>query len=120
MLCTRVSNIIQLIDPSSLRTASITAQQYYGGGNNNNINSTPIILMSARQMVEFTILECSNTASTYNNSKYSLCELYCCRSDLLGVNDNNRFVKSHLGNIISDGDLVMGYDVVCSLDPSCL
>ena len=128
VLCTRVSNIIQLIDPTTLRIANITAAQYWGGGNNTNINSNPIILMSSKQLVEFTVVESATDYSSHhgNNAaaahgahasgggsrgRYRLCEAHCCRSDMLGRNDSMRFVRSHLGNIVNDGDLVLGYDV---------
>ena len=114
VLCTRVSNIIQLIDPATLHVANITANQYWGGGNNTNINSNPIILMSGRQLTEFTVIESSSDYSAAGaRGKWRACEVHCCRSERLGVDGSMRYVRSHLGNVLGGdgGELVLGYDV---------
>lgn len=123
MLCHRVSNTVHLVDPISLKTAELSSERYF--------HDSPRIVLTADQMVEFTVLDIenleeeryganNNTAkqlhafnkqNAYNN-RICLAEATIARSSDFGSNDTTFIVLTHLGNILSPGDTVLGYDLV--------
>eukprot|EP00744_Colponema_vietnamica_P008788 GILI01012531.1.p1 GENE.GILI01012531.1~~GILI01012531.1.p1 ORF type:complete len:509 (-),score=136.37 GILI01012531.1:78-1604(-) len=124
MLCTKVSSLIQLIDPLTFRSVDITANQFW---------KYPFRSFCTRkQLTEFTVLDIevlppnkqpqkTGAASRYS---YLLAEVEIVRSADFGVNDNMYRVTTHLGNILKPGDLVLGYDLttlnINQLDLDCV
>ena len=49
------------------------------------------------------------------NGKYALAEVTCAKEADFGVNDQVYETMTHLGNILSPGDTVAGYDLSCSV-----
>eukprot|EP00262_Sarcandra_glabra_P005925 TRINITY_DN1787_c0_g1_i1.p1 TRINITY_DN1787_c0_g1~~TRINITY_DN1787_c0_g1_i1.p1 ORF type:complete len:514 (-),score=87.73 TRINITY_DN1787_c0_g1_i1:9-1550(-) len=105
VLCTRVSNCIMLLDPCTLRSAFMEANQYW---------RTPFkSLLSSRQIVEYIILdiEVQNSAVNAGGSKFSLADAQVARVSDFGKNDMIFTIKTHLGHLLSPGDYAFGYDL---------
>lgn len=104
VLCSKVLNLIQFIDPVTLQTADILAPAYW---------KAPFpSLCEASQLVEFVVLDVEPTGFT--KGKRVLCDVHCARACDLGVNDQTFYVRLHLGAILHPGDLAMGYYTVNS------
>ncbi|KYQ94057.1 60S ribosomal export protein [Tieghemostelium lacteum] len=101
VVVTKVSNLIHFIDPNTLQTAEIAALTFW------NCPFRP--LSSYKQLVEFTCLDVTLLGET--KGKHALSDVQLMRSADFGVNDNLYNVRSHLGNILSAGDLALGYDL---------
>lgn len=101
VLCSKVSNTVQFIDPSTLQTADMPADVYW----RNPFNS----LADVSQLVEFIVLDVDPTAIV--RGKRVLADITVARAADLGVNDQVYYVRSHLGAICHAGDSVMGYFV---------
>ncbi|KAK1321814.1 hypothetical protein QJS10_CPA03g02577 [Acorus calamus] len=105
VLCTKVSNRLLLLDPVSLRTAYMDAEQYWW--------SPFKSLLSCRQLVEYIVLdiEASGSAITIEGTKYSLAEAQVARVSDFGKNDLIFNVRTHLGHLLNPGDYALGYDL---------
>ena len=73
-------------------------------------------LLVASGLKEFTVLDVVPVNEQYgknkdDSQKYLLADIEVIRSDDLGVSDSSCIVRSHLGNILQAGDLVLGYDM---------
>ncbi|KAL3228554.1 60S ribosomal export protein NMD3 [Nakaseomyces bracarensis] len=101
VLCTKISNTIQFMDPMTLQTADLSAQVYW----RNPFHA----LADVSQLVEFIVLDVDPTGVMKGNKV--LADITVARSSDLGVNDQVYYVRSHLGAICHAGDSVMGYFV---------
>ena len=106
VLCSKVSNNVQFIDPTTLQTSELPAPVYW---------RTPFnSLADSSQLVEFIVLDVEPAGSSNNGGKYILADVTVARAIDLGVNDQEYIVKSHLGGILHAGDSVMGYFIANS------
>ncbi|CCF58380.1 hypothetical protein KAFR_0E02270 [Kazachstania africana CBS 2517] len=101
VLCSKISNTVQFIDPTTLQIADLSPSVYW------RYNFPP--LADASQLVEFIVLDVESTG--ISRGKNVLADVCVARASDLGVNDQVYYIKSHLGGIIHAGDTVMGYFV---------
>ncbi|KAG7192986.1 ribosome-binding protein [Scheffersomyces spartinae] len=99
VLCSKVNNMLQFIDPNTLQIADLLPSVYW---------RAPFpSLLDATQMIEFIVLDVEPTGQ--RKGKYVLADVTVTRASDLGVNDNTYYVRSHLGGFLHPGDSVMGY-----------
>ncbi|CCF56742.1 hypothetical protein KAFR_0B04460 [Kazachstania africana CBS 2517] len=104
VLCSKVSTTVQFLDPTTLQTADLSAQVYW---------RTPFsALADVSQLVEFIVLDVELTNKSAGNRV--LADVTIARASDLGVNDQEYYVKTHLGGILHAGDSVMGYFIANS------
>jgi len=70
-------------------------------------------LMTARQAIEYTVLDAELTGLSAGRMQQA--ELTLARSRDLGKNDVQFQTLTHMGNILSAGDTVMGYDMTAAV-----
>lgn len=70
-------------------------------------------LLSSASLREFTVLDVQleNPACPKEDPRYGFADIEVIRSDAFGVSDDSLVVRSHLGNLLQPGDLVLGYDL---------
>lgn len=140
MLCTRVSALLTLTDPSTLREAHLDANQYWRG-------SPPLrALLGSRQLVEYVVLDVepvetmtaaevreaaragAMSAATMtmggvsyaaseagaNTKRFALADVTVARKSDFGQNDRVATVRSHLGALLKPGDAALGYDLAAA------
>lgn len=99
VLCSKISNTIQFLDPNTLQTADLNPQVYW---------KKPFqSLAEVSQLVEFIVLDVEPTGFT--KGRWVQADITCARSSDLGVNDREFYIRSHLGGILHPGDSVIGY-----------
>lgn len=102
VLCSKVTNTLQFMDPTTLQTADLTTSVYW---------RAPFASLSdATQLVEFVVLDVELTGDT--RGKHLLADVTIARSADLGMNDTTYYVRSHLGAILHPGDSALGYYIV--------
>jgi len=99
VLCSKIGTSVNVIDPSTLQTADISAPVYW--------RDPFTSLTEAQELVEFIVLDIEPLG--LQKGKWSLAEATVARASDLGVNDNSYFTRTHLGRNIHPGDSVMGY-----------
>ncbi|ODV68496.1 nonsense-mediated mRNA decay protein 3 [Hyphopichia burtonii NRRL Y-1933] len=99
VLCSKISNSVQFLDPNTLQIADMSAPVYW--------RSPFPSLVDATQLVEFIVLDVEPTGDV--RGKHVLADITVSRASDLGVNDNSFYVRSHLGGILHPGDSCMGY-----------
>ncbi|CCK70339.1 ribosome-binding protein NMD3 KNAG_0E00710 [Huiozyma naganishii CBS 8797] len=104
VLCSKVSNYLQFLDPSTLQTAELSPSVYW--------REPFYSLADVSQLTEFIVLDVDPTA--ISRGKLVLADITIARAADLGVNDQCYYIKSHLGAICHAGDTVMGYFVANS------
>jgi len=100
-LCCRIGTSINLLDPSTLQTADISAPVYW----REKIPFTA--LADAKGLVEFIVLDIEPLGP--QKGKWLLAEATVARAADLGANDNTYFTRTHLGHFLKPGDSAMGY-----------
>jgi len=104
VLCMQVSNTLLLLDPQTLRTAYMDANQYWRTG------FKP--LLSAKQLVEYVVLDIETEPGVSSRvGRYSLAEVQVARKSDFGKNDTTFMARTHLGHLLNVGDFALGYDV---------
>ena len=104
VICSKVTNAIQFMDPTTLQTADLSAQGYW--------RSPFSSLADVSQFVEFIVLDVEPTG--FSKGKRVLADITVARASDLGVNDQEYYVRSHLGALCHAGDSVMGYYIANS------
>jgi nonsense-mediated mRNA decay protein 3 len=98
-LCSKVSNTIQFLDVTTLKTGDLSPSVFW---------KKPFpSLAEASQLIEFIVLDVEPTGVV--KGKRVLADITVARAADLGVNDKEFYVRSHLGAILHPGDSVMGY-----------
>ncbi|GEQ69288.1 hypothetical protein JCM33374_g2959 [Metschnikowia sp. JCM 33374] len=99
VVCHKVTNMLQFIDPNTLQTADLPSALYW---------KKPFLsLLDMNQLVEFVVLDVEPTGDM--KGKHVLADVTVCRAQDLGVNDRTFYVRSHLGAFLHAGDSCMGY-----------
>ncbi|KAJ2787069.1 ribosome-binding protein [Coemansia interrupta] len=101
-LCTRVGNVLHLIDFRTLQTTSVTGFAYW-----RSEDITPVCSM--RDLKEFYVLDVELLGPRHG--RYALADITVQRMADVGRNDCEFIVRSHLGNLLAYGDSVLGYDL---------
>ncbi|KAI6181608.1 Non-specific serine/threonine protein kinase [Aphelenchoides besseyi] len=112
VVCLRVSSVIQLINPQTLQMVELNGLTYF---------KDPFeILLDPKALVEFYVIE-EESIDNYQHpnghghisTKHHLSHLFVCRASEVGVPDATIYsAKTHLGNFVTVGDTVFGYDLV--------
>ncbi|KAF6250964.1 hypothetical protein COO60DRAFT_1678393 [Scenedesmus sp. NREL 46B-D3] len=106
VLCSRITNVLTLLDPTNLRTAHMEAPVYW--------RSPFQAMMSSRQLVEYVVLDIEPLqgaagsgygAFAQGGTRWCLAEATVARKSDFGRNDNVFFTKTHLGHILHPGGL---------------
>ncbi|XP_073035619.1 uncharacterized protein [Primulina eburnea] len=105
VICTKVSNSIALLDPFTLRSSFVDAEQYW--------RSSFKPLLSSKQLVEYIVLDVEVVSSEVNigGSRYVLADAQVARVSDFGKNDTIFNVRTHLGHLLSPGGYALGYDL---------
>lgn len=99
VICSKVTNSIQFLDPNTLQTADLPSNIFW---------RAPFpSLLDVTQLVELVVLDVEPTGDV--KGKNVLADITVCRASDLGVNDHSFYVRSHLGGILHPGDLCLGY-----------
>lgn len=96
VLCNKISNKVQFIDPNTLQIGDIDADSYW---------KEPFpSLANSQQLVSFIVLDTEPLGPS--RGKYALADCTVCRE-----NDMNQsyIIRTHLGGILHPGDYVLGY-----------
>lgn len=112
VLVQKVSNMVTIINPFTLRHTEILADRYW----KNPFKS----FANQKQLTEFIVLDieeernygASMEVDQKSKQKHKLVEVEVARADKVGVDGNSFHIKTHLGNILRVGDTVLGYDMV--------
>ncbi|KAI9500991.1 ribosome-binding protein [Coemansia spiralis] len=102
-LCTRVGNSVHLIDPKTLQTAEVTGFTYW---RQEDINS----ISGRRDLKQFYVVDVDLLGP--RAGRFALADVTIQRMADVGKNDNVVIVRSHLGNMLNFGDMVLGYDLL--------
>lgn len=105
----RISNVIKVIDPTTLQMADITAEKYWR-------DPFPA-LCAIPEMVEFLVLDIELTGGVAHGphgqtmGKFAAADAQVSplNANTFGEADAVYHVRTHLGNILQAGDTVMGY-----------
>lgn len=101
VLCTRISNVIHLIDPATCKTAELRSNAFWENPMNPLCQST--------DLVEYYVIDVQHESrQSGSNAKFAPCTLEIARSTDFGT---TFYARSHLGNLVHPGDHVMGYDL---------
>eukprot|EP00934_Nitzschia_sp_Nitz4_P006638 Nitzschia sp. Nitz4//scaffold4_size323378//280638//282290//NITZ4_000709-RA/size323378-processed-gene-0.308-mRNA-1//1//CDS//3329553546//6628//frame0 len=118
-LVLKVTSNIQIVDASPKRTAQmdamdISAESYYKVGG----DMTFPIIQTAERMIRWVVLDVepietfgTEASPETLQSKYSMANVLVARESDMGQNDSTYSCVTHMGNILSPGDVVMGYDL---------
>ncbi|KAJ3158398.1 hypothetical protein HDU86_002864 [Geranomyces michiganensis] len=98
VLCNRVSNTVNLLDPNTLRVADLRAPVYW--------DAPFTSLCEAKDLVEYYVIDTSLEGPSAG--KWALATIEVCRSTDMS---RTYFARSHLGRILNPGDHVLGYDL---------
>ncbi|AWU73678.1 uncharacterized protein C5L36_0A02810 [Pichia kudriavzevii] len=100
VLCSKVSNSLQFIDPASLHIEDMQANVYW------RYSFSP--LADVTQLIEFIVLDVEPTGE--RRGKWLMADITCVRASDMGGNENEEYyIRSHLGGILHPGDSAMGY-----------
>ncbi|CAA6669697.1 unnamed protein product [Spirodela intermedia] len=105
VLCMKVSDSIFLLDPVTLRSAYMDANQYW------RLPFKP--LLTSRQLVEYLVfnVEVEGPKATIGKKDYAL-----AYAEVARVSDIGRtfIVRTHLGHLLEPGHTALGYDLYAS------
>lgn len=100
VLCSKITNSIQFIDPANLHIEDMQATVYWRWGFQS--------LADVTQLVEFMVLDVEPTGE--RRGKYLMADVTCVRASDMGGSSNEEFyIRSHLGGLLHPGDSAMGY-----------
>lgn len=94
----RVSTSIRVIDPVSLKTTEIGSKYYWANCEKLHV------LASSPQLKRYIVAELRKHDE--RNAKYLLADVFVTKDG-----SNTTHCKSHLGNILKEGDVVLGYNL---------
>ncbi|XP_028405919.1 60S ribosomal export protein NMD3-like [Dendronephthya gigantea] len=109
VICSRVTTGLKVLDPTTLKTAEISANIYW---------RTPFhSLLSYKQLTEFMVLQSEpvdHSQHTSTISQFCLADVWVTRTSEIGLNDAQYHCRTYLGHLLKAGDLVMGIDFTTS------
>lgn len=112
-ICTRVTSVVQFIDPRTAQMAEMSGNLYW---------REPFrSICTQKHMSEFTVMDCETvreddmrgTAGQGRQSeKHVVADVWVVKSADLGKSDTQQYhTRSHLGHLLSPGDIVLGFDL---------
>lgn len=104
VLCSKVTNAIQFLDPNTLQGGDLNASVYW---------RFPFpSLADASQLVEFIVLDIEPLGPT--RGKYALADTTVARAVDITSNSQTFTIRTHLGGVLHPGDSALGYYLVNS------
>jgi len=100
VLVVGVTQALKVLDPFTMQRGEITSHVYWKQPRN--------ALMSMTQATEYTVIDSELTGKS--SGRMQQAEVTLARVRDLGRNDERFTTLTHLGNILSAGDTVLGYD----------
>lgn len=104
VICSRVTNSLQFLDPNTLKTADLPAPVYWR-------DPFPSLADSSR-LVEFFVLNVEPLGPVHG--KYALADVEVARNVDINRNTQTYHVRTHLGALLKPGDSALGYYLVNS------
>eukprot|EP00242_Pyramimonas_sp_CCMP2087_P000128 CAMPEP_0198196994 /NCGR_PEP_ID=MMETSP1445-20131203/593_1 /TAXON_ID=36898 /ORGANISM="Pyramimonas sp., Strain CCMP2087" /LENGTH=498 /DNA_ID=CAMNT_0043866123 /DNA_START=578 /DNA_END=2074 /DNA_ORIENTATION=- len=101
VICTHITNTLHMLDPLTLRTVNVDVNSYY--------RSPYVAITNAKHLVEYVVLDTEVVGP--KAGKYMLIDVQLARTSDFGKNDTMFLGRTHLGNLLKAGDLVLGYDL---------
>ncbi|ANB15784.1 ribosome-binding protein NMD3 [Sugiyamaella lignohabitans] len=102
VICSRVTNSVQFLDPNTLQKADISSAVYW---------REPFLSLSeGSQLIEFIVLDIEPLGPT--RGKYALADVVVARTVDLGQNTQTFTIRTHLGGLLHPGDHALGYYLV--------
>ncbi|EDQ85029.1 uncharacterized protein MONBRDRAFT_34439 [Monosiga brevicollis MX1] len=110
-ICDRVGTSVRIMDPFTLHSADVTSTVFW---------RHPFrAICSHGGYTEFMVLDIEPVfgpdGRPVQHGKHVLAEATVARERDLGSNDQQFFVRTHLGNILQPGDLVWGFDMTTAV-----
>ncbi|KAJ2807481.1 ribosome-binding protein, partial [Coemansia helicoidea] len=102
VLCARVGSTVHIMDFKTLQTSEISGTTYW-----RNEAITPVC--SRRDLKKFYVVDVDLVGP--RAGRHALADVTVQRLADVGKNDNVVIVRSHLGNMLNFGDIVLGYDL---------
>jgi nonsense-mediated mRNA decay protein 3 len=112
-ICTRVTHNIYLINPFTLKSSEMNATIYFRAPFKSITNSkrlTEYMVMNIEQLDKM-VTDKSAEPDTEGGGKYALADVWLVKSSELGSSDTEIHCRTHLGNLLSPGDTVLGFDL---------
>jgi nonsense-mediated mRNA decay protein 3 len=112
-ICTRVTHNIYLINPFTLKSSEMNATIYFRAPFTSITNSkrlTEYMVMNVEQLNK-TVTDKSAEPEAEGGGKYALADVWLVKSSELGSSDTEIHCRTHLGNLLSPGDTVLGFDL---------
>ncbi|KAK0425748.1 hypothetical protein QR680_009359 [Steinernema hermaphroditum] len=111
-VCLRVSNVVTLIDPSTLQMADISGTQFW----RDPFES----LCQPKMLSEYFVLEVEQVEGLrrgvghgHVSTKHVLADVWVVRSNQVGQTDAQTLsARTHLGHLLHPGDTVLGFDLI--------
>ncbi|CAG2162212.1 unnamed protein product [Oppiella nova] len=104
----RVTNLVYLVDPFTLRTCELTANNYF----RNPFRS----ICSSKQLTEHIVMDIELTGDDIKvpigkrSDKHLLADIWVVRSSEIG-SDNQKHSRTHLGHLLKPGDTCLAFDI---------
>lgn len=99
VLCSKITNNVQFLDPNTLEIADISANVYW--------RSPFMSLSNASQMVEFFVIHIEPLGPI--RGRLALADVQVARLSDLHQNSKTHILRTHLGGILKPGDTAWGY-----------
>ncbi|KAI5381247.1 uncharacterized protein LOC127117733 [Lathyrus oleraceus] len=105
VVCTKVSNVITLLDPFTSTQCCLDGDMYWRAPFKS--------LLTKEEFVEYIVLDVKEVLSKVNvdGKKFNLANVEIARVNELGKNDTRFSIKTHLGYLLKTGDYALGYDL---------
>jgi len=106
LLCTKVASVIQFIDIVNMKVLEITGQQYF------QHEGDMKIIPSKGNLSEFMVFDVDYPESKNQSLSFVQSKFKASTASIGRVTDWENFeVKTHLGDVLTDGSSVMAYDL---------
>lgn len=108
-ICTRITQLIHLMDPQTLKLVEIDVNTYWRSPFNS--------ICTPKQLKEYTIMDIDvqeNRRHVFGreSNKHELADAWVVRSSELATGGQQIHTKTHLGHLLNIGDLALGFDLV--------
>lgn len=108
VICSRINELVHLIDPYTLKIGMMGGQQFY--------RETFEAVCHQKQLREFMVMnieEIRTDEPQYgkHSTKHKLCDVWVLPVSSLGTDCEEVHTRTHLGNVLACGDYVLGFDV---------
>lgn len=103
VLCTKVGTSLHFMDPNTLAHGDMVTSVYW--------REPFVALASTKDAIEYFVLDIEPVR---HEGRFCLAEAVVAKASDFGHNSITYCVRTHLGNILKPGDMVLGYDLTTS------